>query len=68
MEEEGSEKDGDDGVDVGVGGDFGDGDVLEEVDVGGVADEGAEGDEVEDGRGCLEIPVDVVPVAEQEHD
>ena len=44
-EEEDAEQDGDDGVDVGVGGDLGDGDVLQEVDVAGVADEGAAGDE-----------------------
>ena len=37
--EDAAEDDGDDGVDVTVGGDLGDGDVLEQPDVGGEADQ-----------------------------
>ena len=42
---------GDDRVDEGVGGDLGDGDVLQQVGVGGEADDRAEDGEIERWRG-----------------
>ena len=64
MEDEDAEEDGNDGVDVGVGGDLGDGDVLEQVDEAGIADEGTSCDEPGDGGDGGEVPVGLGPLAE----
>lgn len=50
LEDEPAEEDGDDWVDVGVGGEAGGGGVLEEPDIGPEADPGAEDHEVGEGR------------------
>ena len=65
VEEEEAEQDGDHGVDVGVGGDFADGDVGDEPDVGGVADPGAEDDQVGDGVEGGAVPLGLMLFAEE---
>ncbi|MFM1943607.1 MAG: hypothetical protein RI897_2589 [Verrucomicrobiota bacterium] len=49
LEDEPAEEDGDDGVDVGVGGEAGGGGMFEEPDIGAEADPGAEDHEVGEG-------------------
>ncbi len=56
MKQKDAEEDGNDRVDVGVGGHLGDGDVLQEVGVGRKADDGTEDGKIGDGAEAGAVP------------